>query len=181
MNHYNSKENISMIIFEMYNDHIHDEETYDCQKFKELCVDSNFVYISTAELKQFLALQRIIYIELNSSSFTSAKIQFDFDITTIIDWIELKTSIEMMIFHVMSTKTSFLLSLRDMNKLKLNFNNLTNELVQITLRSIQSHVIIRRWDHAFLQWDILTAFLIFKCSQSKSAFFDRRRAVSTSL
>jgi hypothetical protein len=37
MNHYNSEENISMIIFEMYNDHISDEETYDCQKFRELC------------------------------------------------------------------------------------------------------------------------------------------------
>jgi hypothetical protein len=146
-----------------------------------MCVDSDSVYISTAELKQFLALQRMISIELNSSFFTSAKIQFDFDITTIIDWIELKTSIEMMIFHVMSTKTSFLLSLRNMNKLKLNFNNLINELVQITLKSIQSHVIIRRWNHAFLQWNIVTAFFIFRCSQSKSAFFNRRRAVSTSL
>jgi hypothetical protein len=53
-------------------------------------------------------------------------------------------------FHVIKTDTSFLLSLADMNRLKVYFNNVENILFMIIKNRDLS--IIRRFDHDFLQW-----------------------------
>jgi hypothetical protein len=59
-------------------------------------------------------------------------------------------------FHVIKADTSFLLSLADMNRLKVYFNNVTNSLIQMIkisdeiLRKKKSFSIIRRFGHEFL-------------------------------
>jgi hypothetical protein len=61
-------------------------------------------------------------------------------------------------FHVIKADTSFLLSLADMNWLKVYFNNVINSLIQMIkmsneiLRKKRSYSVIRRFDHEFLLW-----------------------------
>jgi hypothetical protein len=52
----------------------------------------------------------------------------------------------------MHAKTLFLLSLANMDKLRVYFNNLTNSLVISTSNII---LVIRRFKHLFLLWDTL--------------------------
>ncbi len=51
-------------------------------------------------------------------------------------------------FHVIKVDTLFLLSLADMNRLKVYFNNVENLLIN----TIKILSIIRRFDHDFLLW-----------------------------
>jgi hypothetical protein len=53
-------------------------------------------------------------------------------------------------FHVIKTDISFLLSLADMNRLKVYLNNVENILIMITQNRKLS--IIWRFDHEFLLW-----------------------------
>jgi hypothetical protein len=61
-------------------------------------------------------------------------------------------------FQMIKTDTSFLLSLADMNRLKVYFNNVTNSLIQMMkisdeiLRKKKNFSVIRRFDHEFLLW-----------------------------
>jgi hypothetical protein len=57
-----------------------------------------------------------------------------------------KTLIGQVKFYIIHAKTLFLLSLADIDKLGVYFNNLTNSLVTST-RSI---LVIRRFSHSFL-------------------------------
>jgi hypothetical protein len=57
----------------------------------------------------------------------------------------------------MHAKTLFLLSLANMDKLGVYFNNLTNSLVTST----RSVLIVRRFSYSFLLWDtLLQSFII---------------------
>jgi hypothetical protein len=51
-------------------------------------------------------------------------------------------------FHVVKTDISFLLSLADMNRLKVYFNNVENLLI----KKIKILSIMKRFDHDFLLW-----------------------------
>ncbi len=101
---------------------------------------------------QFKALQRISTddVKLNKSN----RLNFKFGIEDIksIGSIELQTSLKMITFHVVEANISFLLSLADLDRLGVYFNNLTNELIQdrpqIDLKN--RHSVIRRYGHAFL-------------------------------
>jgi hypothetical protein len=55
-------------------------------------------------------------------------------------------------FHVIKADTSFLLSLVDMNRLKVYFNNVENTLVKIVDDQKKSFSVIRRFGHGFLLW-----------------------------
>ncbi len=126
---------------------------------------------STAEIDQFTVLQILNdSIKLDQST-VELKIQFDIDSISIMSTIELNTSLELMIFHIVEINTSFLLCLVDLNRLDVYFNNLINELMQkrLTIINLQidmknlssitliqtdmkiiNHSIIRRYEHAFL-------------------------------
>ena len=60
-----------------------------------------------------------------------------------------KTPIRQVEFHIIYTKTLFLLSLADMDKLGVYFNNLSNVIV--TLKG--DVPVVRRFGHSFLLWD----------------------------
>ncbi len=79
-------------------------------------------------MRQFKALQRISDdVKLNKSD----RLLFKFGIedTKSVDSIELEISLEMIIFHIVEANISFLLSLVDLDRLRIYFNNLINELV----------------------------------------------------
>jgi hypothetical protein len=125
---------------------------------------------STENIEQFKALQRISDVILNTKTVESS-IRFDIDDTLILELIELNISLEIINFHIVRINISFLLCLNDLNRLKMYFNNLINEMIQkiledqnitnfqISLR-IRRHSVIRRYDHAFLLWKIFTYSLI---------------------
>ncbi len=102
-------------------------------------------------MRQFKTLQRIIDdVKLNKSD----RLVFKFEIEDIksTDSIKLEISLETIIFHIVEINISFLLSLVDLDRLEIYFNNLTNELIQnrsqIDLKNRYS--VIRRYEHAFL-------------------------------
>jgi hypothetical protein len=64
----------------------------------------------------------------------------------------------------MLSKTLFLLSLDDMDKLRVYFNNLTNYIVTSTGRHVP---VVRRFGHSFLLWNDVLQSLIsesFTCN-----------------
>jgi hypothetical protein len=63
----------------------------------------------------------------------------------LIEFVNVKTPIGTIIFHVLKALTLFLIYLRDMNRLKVYFNNIINEIAFANGRLRAS--IIRKWGH----------------------------------
>jgi hypothetical protein len=85
---------------------------------------------SIAKIKQFTILQRLNdSIKLNKS-IVKSKIQFDINRIFIMNTIELKISLKLMIFHIIKINISFLFYSIDLNRLEMYFNNLINESMQ---------------------------------------------------
>jgi len=78
------------------------------------------------------------------------KVQFGISSTSSIGSAIVNTPISQVEFHIMHAKTPFLLSLADMDKLGVYFNNLTNSLITSTSNSVP---VVRRFGHSFLLWD----------------------------
>jgi len=78
------------------------------------------------------------------------KVQFGIGSTSSIGSAIVNTLISQVEFYIMTANTPFLLSLADMDKLRVYFNNLTNSLVTSTSNSI---LVVRRFGHSFLLWD----------------------------
>ncbi len=116
-------------------------------------------------MRQFKTLQRINDVKLNKSD----RLVFKFEIedTKSVDSIKLEISLEMIIFHIVEINISFLLSLADLDRLRIYFNNLTNELIQNSSTDIlqidmkndrcqaqidmknDRYSMIRRYEHVF--------------------------------
>jgi hypothetical protein len=103
---------------------------YDDREFKDILIDHDVANHSSKDIEQFTILQRIskTFLILNKKRIISFK--FDIDEIFSIDTINLKTSVEIITFHIVLVHTSFLLCLADMNRLRLYFNNLTNMLIE---------------------------------------------------
>ncbi len=146
------------------------ESRYDDREFKDILMNCDAAKRSTAEIDQFTALQRLNDSIQLDKLIVESKIQFDIDSISIMSTIELNTSLEQLIFHIVKINTSFLLCLVDLNYLDVYFNNLINELMQkrliiinlqIDMKNFSSiiviqtdmkiinHSVIRRYEHAF--------------------------------
>jgi hypothetical protein len=206
---------------------------YDDREFKNILIDHDAADHSFESIEQFTTLQWIskTFLILNKKRIIFFK--FDIDEISFIDTIDLKTSVDVITFHIVLVHTSFLLCLADMNRLRLYFNNLTNMLIEersinkvfsrkelyathsnqikrfqtqilmsskslirneemildlqtdmkIEHHSIkmmsnfhtnmkkEHHSMIRRYDHAFLLWNILAQSSITKSFDQNSCFF----------
>jgi hypothetical protein len=134
-------------------------DRYISEKFYEMMIDSNVSTKSTAEYDQYLTFKKNKIdssIDLDLSRADAVNVQFDIESTSSIKSLIIDISFEIMKFYVIKTNTSFLLSLADMNSLKVYFNNVTNSLIQMIktsneiLRKKKSYSVIRRFDHEFL-------------------------------
>jgi hypothetical protein len=126
-------------------------DRYISEKFYEMMTDSSASTKSTAEYDQYLAFKKNkidSFVDLDSSRADAVNVQFDIESASSIRSIIIDISFEIMKFHVIKANTSFLLSLADMNRLKIYFNNVENILNMI----IQNRklLVIRRFDHEFL-------------------------------
>jgi hypothetical protein len=124
-------------------------DRYISEKFYEMMIDSNASTKSIVEYEQYLAFNKIdLSIELNLSKAETVNVQFDIESASSIRSLIIDISFEIMKLHVIKADTSFLLSLVDMNRLKVYFNNVENILNMIIQKRKLS--IIRRLDHEFL-------------------------------
>ena len=124
------------------------ESRYNFTEFKNLLIDSDAVVRSTNEIDQFKTFQGIDNsMHLDVSIAESISFIFGIDNTVSLKSVNLITSLRSIIFHIVSINISFLLCLADMDRLKMFFNNVINQLIQ----SNQTHSVICKYDHAFLR------------------------------
>ena len=123
---------------------------YDSHHFYGVVIDTGASKYSTAGLGQFQALQRTNEdVTLDETTKGRVTVQFGIGSTSSIGSTKVITPIGEVEFHVMLAKTPFLLSLADMDKLGVYFNNLTNRIVTPT----GEVPVVRRFGHSFLLWD----------------------------
>jgi hypothetical protein len=126
-------------------------DCYTSDTFYEIMIDSSVFRRFTVDYEQFLVYQKNNKNDLiNVIKAETINVQFEIESTLSLKSITIDIPIELMKFHVIKTNTSFLLSLADMNRLKVYFNNVENILFMITKN--RSLSIIRRFDHDFLLW-----------------------------
>jgi hypothetical protein len=124
---------------------------YDSRHFYGVIIDISALQYSTAGYEQFQALQRTnSSITLNETIKGQVKVQFSISFTSSISSTKVETPIGQVEFYIIIANTPFLLSLADMDKLGVYFNNLTNSLVTSTGNSV---LVVRRFGHSFLLWD----------------------------
>jgi hypothetical protein len=140
------------------------DSRYDDQEFKSILMNCGAAERSIEGIEQFKALQRISDVILDQKTAESS-IRFGIDNTLILESVDLNTPLEVITFHIVGVNIPFLLCLNDLNRLRIYFNNLINEMIQkmsdIQISSkIRRHPVIRRYGHAFLLWKISTYSLI---------------------
>lgn len=124
---------------------------YNNSEFKGLLIDSGAATRSTAGIGQFEALQTIdSSVKLDRNAAQSSSFIFGIRKTLSIGTVNLDTPMRQVVFYIVQADTPFLLCLADMDKLGAYLNNITNKLVQ----SDKTHLVIRRYGHAFLLWHI---------------------------
>ena len=122
-------------------------DRYNDSDFKGLLIDSGVATHSTEGTGQLAALQKFDKsIKLDKSKERAISVVFEIEATSSIGAVYLKTSLGTMYFHIVNVNTSFLLCLKDINRLKAMFDNIVNQIVQ----SNAKHSIIRCYDHVFL-------------------------------
>ena len=120
---------------------------YNSSKFYGIIVDTRATQRSTAGIHQFTAFQRLSPdVVLDKLTKSKVVVRFGIGLTSSIGSVTIDTPIGQVEFHILPVTTSFLLSLRDIDRLQVYFNNLTNSLV--TLQS--SMPVVRRFGHSFL-------------------------------
>jgi hypothetical protein len=126
-------------------------DRYISEKFCEVIIDSNASTKSTAEYDQYLAFKNHkvdSFIDLNHTRAETVNVQFDIGSASSIGSLTIDTPFEIVKFHVIKADTPFLLSLADMDRWKVYFNNVENTLNMIIQNRKLS--VIRRFDHGFL-------------------------------
>jgi hypothetical protein len=123
---------------------------YNSQNFYEIMIDSDASRYSTAEYEQYLAYVKNNDKRMNIIKAKTIHVQFDIDFIFSIESLTIDISIETVKFHIVKVDTSFLLSLADMNRLKVYFNNVENILIKKKIRKNDVFSVILRFDHDFL-------------------------------
>ena len=132
---------------------------YSSAQFIGIMIDTGASQRSTAGYNQFLALQatNLPQFQLNDSTKGLVSVQFRIGSTSSISSINLTTLIGKVKFHIIKANTPFLLSLANLDRLKVYFNNLENTLVTPS----KSFLVVQCYRHPFLLWNTsLQSFII---------------------
>jgi hypothetical protein len=137
------------------------EDRYSIHRFQSILPDTGAFEFLTAGKKQFLALQREDpLISLNQSNAGMARVKFgNGEPVESIGSVNVKTPIRTITFHVLKAPTLFLMCFRNMDRLKVYFNNIINKIAFADGRLRAS--IIRKWGH----------FWFFVSKLESAAFF----------
>jgi hypothetical protein len=136
-------------------------DRYTSEKFYGVMIDSGASAKSTAGYGQYLAFKKNKIdssVDLDLSRAGAVNVQFGIGSASSIGSLTIDISFGVVEFHVVKADIPFLLSLADMDRLKVYFNNVTNSLIQMVktpngiLRKKGSYPVIRRFGHGFLLW-----------------------------
>jgi hypothetical protein len=125
---------------------------YSENAFQGLLFDTGAADFSTAGYRQFLAYQRIDKTAaLDASTAGAANIRFGAgEPLRSIGSYDMKTPIGNILFHIINAPTPFLVSLKDLDRLKVYFDN-TRDVI-VGPKPNQTTPVIRRFGHPFLVW-----------------------------
>jgi hypothetical protein len=104
-------------------------DRYTFEMFYDIMIDSDVFRQSTVNYEQFLAYQKHNkndFIDIIKAE--AVNVQFEIESIFSLKSIIIDTLIKIVKFHVIKTNTLFLLSLADMNRLKVYFHNVENTL-----------------------------------------------------
>ncbi len=127
-------------------------DRYTSAVFYEIMIDSEASIRSTAGYGQYLAFIKNTSIDPNTpidldhTKAGTVNVQFGIGSTPSIGSLTINTPFGLVEFHVIKADTPFLLSLADMDRLKVYFNNVENLLID----KIKALPVIRRFGHGFL-------------------------------
>ncbi len=111
-------------------------------------IDSKASIRFIVDYEQYLVFIKNILIDLNRTKTVTVNVQFEIESISLVESLIIDISFELIKFHVINTDTLFLISLANMNRLEIYFNNVENILFMIIKNKDLS--IIRRFDHDFL-------------------------------
>lgn len=153
-----------------YNDHYAflTSGRYNSDRFYEIIIDTGASKHSTAGFQQFQAYQRIKPSLINKTKAGTVTVQFGIGKSTSIGSTLVDTPIGTIEFHILPVDTPFLLSLSDMDKLGIYYDNTKNLLVSPNSKFPVS----RRFGHAFLIWGIFLESLISSSFYSNPCFLN---------
>ena len=121
------------------------EDRYAQSVYQGILPDTGAANVSTVGKEQYLALTREDpTVKIDTSTAGRASIKFGKgSVTASIGTVQVNTEIGTIDFEVLEAPTPFLLCLADMDRLKVYFNNTTDELVQ----NGACIPVIRKWGH----------------------------------
>jgi hypothetical protein len=99
-------------------------DRYTSEMFYDIMIDSKASIQSIVDYEQYLTFIKNTSIDLNRTKTNAVNVQFEIESISSVESLTIDTSFELMKFHVIKTNISFLLSLADMNRLKVYFNKL---------------------------------------------------------
>jgi hypothetical protein len=125
---------------------------YDDKKFQGIMIDTGAADKSTVGYGQCKAYMRLAKITMDTSTAGQAKFKFGIGIAFSKGTIDVEMPFGTVRFHVVDTDTPFLMSLADMDRLKIYLNNVTNTLVSTT--GAAPLQVARKYGHTFLIWRV---------------------------
>lgn len=127
---------------------------YNNTKFKRLFINLDSSTQLSSSINQLKVLQQFnTSVQLDKNKAGLANFIFGSESTTSIRLVILDILIKLIIFHIVPVSTLFLLCPADINKLGAFFNKIMNQVIQSQTQSLWSHLVIRKYGHAFLLWD----------------------------
>ena len=105
-------------------------ERYSFKEFFGIMIDSGASRHSTAGYGQFLAYKEENAIAIDTTKAGAVNVQFGIGSTSSLGSVLIETPLGLVEFHVVKADTPFLLSLADMDRLGVYFDNIRNVLVR---------------------------------------------------
>ena len=133
---------------------------YDSNIFQGVIVDTGASMASTGGIDQLIAYQNNIDASATLDTSTAGSISIKFGVGNSkpsVGSLTIRTPIGSIQFHIINTATPFLCSLKDLDRLRVYYNNLKDEIV-----TPQGAVkVARKYGHAFLLWgNMLKEYII---------------------
>lgn len=146
------------------------EHRYSHEQFQGILIDSGAAEWSTAGYGQFLAYKSAAKgVILDTSTAGTAGIKFGAcEPLRSIGSVDVRTPIGDIRFHVVEAMTPFLLSLKDLDRLHVYFDNTRNLL--IGPKSDMSTPVIQRFGHPFLVWDQTYSYYLLETLNDNPCF-----------
>jgi hypothetical protein len=146
------------------------EDRYSSNTFMGLLIDTGAAEVSTAGYAQYLAYRKAAKgVTIDTSTAGAASIRFGAgEPLQSLGSIDIETPIGTVRFHVVEAMTPFLLSIKDLDRLKVYYDNTKDLLVRH--EPYLTAPVVRRFGHPFLIWDHLLVTYIIQSFDEDQCF-----------